>query len=436
MYDKSKILFLIVGTGNPNDPEGYKRLLRKAIDETGAGNVVLISSGESAKTAEEIKNNYVDKVRAYVAGLPEQGMEVDNVDKCYKFLDELFNDVIHKNGFTPEDIVVDFTHGTKVMSAALYAVGMRHNVSNFHYIKRNNDEKGNLIAGETIQKTDAAYARELEILKQCRILFKTWQFSAAKSLLSIKKPENDEQKELFSNIEKLADFYSEWDRMDYAAAERVALDINLPAFGFSATSAVRKWVKGLTFSFYEYDPKTCTMPTKEQLVQNAKTAINMMFDLYANGLRRLESGLFEDASIRAYRMAEMLGQIYMLLSGYKNDELSDSDANVRDFAQKNGLRRQEGNDFLPPIGRKKVIDFLRRIGKQKYADILKNAEELVEKRNNSILIHGFSACAKNESDIKEAFDFLLNQLKPLTGGEEWTAKLHTAMFMNNFKDNA
>ena len=157
-----------------------------------------------------------------------------------------------------------------------------------------------------------------------------------------------------------------------------------------------------------------------------------MFDLYANGLRRLEAEQFEDAAIRAYRMAEMLGQIFLFQSGYISNHMSSSDPTVSAFAENNRLKAKNG-DIYPPFGRKQVIKFLEHI-KHPNADFLRSIDGKVENiRNGSILIHGFSPRIEDAKALIEIFDALLNYLKRFLG-DEWQNNKDTAVFMNNFKD--
>ena len=454
---KEKVLLLIVGKGNENMPDypaSYLRLIKKSIDETCAGNIVLFPSGASKKNAEPILKDYEKKYQIRIEDLPGKNTEFD-ADQCYEFFEGQFRELF-KKGFRPENIIIDFTHGTKAMSAALYAIGMRYRVSDFHYIKRNNDKDGNLTEGETIQNFDASYARGLAILDQCKTLFKTWQFSAASTLISSEKP-SKKLKITFDRIKMLADFYAAWDRLDYKAAASNKLDFEIPGFDFAVDQAVRDWIdalakpimepekhktkkdkssfKALAKPIMEPDEECAEVLTQDQLNENARIAIDIMFDLYANGLRRLEAGQFEDAAIRAYRMAEMLGQIFLFQSGYISDHMSSSDPTVSAFAENNRLR-PKNRDIYPPFGRKQVIKFLEHI-KHPNADFLRSIDGRVESiRNESILIHGFSPRiedAKEQEDLRKIFDTLLYQLKNLSG-DEWQNKKDTALFMNNFKD--
>lgn len=434
MTDKSKVLFLIVGMGNKKDPkypESYLRLLRKAVDSTDAGNIVLLPSGSSKENAERIKTEYESSRTVFVQDLPERSMEFD-ADACYEFFESLFRSRF-REGFSAENFIIDFTHGTKAMSAALYAIGMRYRVSDFHYIRRNNDKDGNLIDGETVKNFDASYARGLSVLDQCKTLFKAWQFSAATALLSIEKPKKT-LKQTFEHVKMLADFYSAWDRLDYKTAAENCPVFEMPLFGFTTSSAVQNWIKTLAKPIVEPDEKNFEVLPQSVLNENAETALNMMIDLYANGLRRLEAGQYEDAGIRAYRIAEMMGQYYLFKAGYISNHMSSSDSTVHAFAENIHLRKNEKADIYPPFGRKQVIEFLDYIKHPKVEYLRSIDTKIADIRNNSILIHGYASRVKDIQDLKNIFNSLTEQLRQLSA-EEWLSKKNTALFMNNFKDN-
>lgn len=433
MTDKSKVLFLIVGMGNKKDPkypESYLRLLRKAVDSTDAGNIVLLPSGSSKENAERIKTEYESSRTVFVQDLPERSMEFD-ADACYEFFESLFRSRF-REGFSAENFIIDFTHGTKAMSAALYAIGMRYRVSDFHYIRRNNDKDGNLIDGETVKNFDASYARGLSVLDQCKTLFKAWQFSAATALLSIEKPKKT-LKQTFEHVKMLADFYSAWDRLDYKTAAENCPVFEMPLFGFATSSAVQNWIKTLAKPIVEPDEKNFEVLPQSVLNENAETALNMMLDLYANGLRRLEAGQYEDAGIRAYRIAEMMGQYYLFKAGYISNHMSSSDSTVHAFAENIHLRKNEKADIYPPFGRKQVIEFLDYIKHPKVEYLRSIDTKIADIRNKSILIHGYASRVKDIQDLKNIFNSLTEQLRQLSA-EEWLSKKNTALFMNNFKD--
>lgn len=434
-----KILFLIVGTGNFNNPVSYLKLLRKAIDHTDANNVVLIPSGKSLNNANAIKTEYDNSRAVTIELLPEKSIEFD-VDKCYEYFESLFQKLFQQ-GFRAENFIIDFTHGTKAMSAALYAIGMRYRVSDFHYIRRNNDANGNVIEGEELKTFDASYARCLSVLDQCKLLFENWQFSAVKSLLNAEKPSGKKMKKRFDDVKMLADFYAAWDRMDYAKAFELFPWLQIDGFRkFVPTDSVREWLNDLK------QPVTatgdCDSPlTDGQKQNNAALLGNLLVDLYANALRRIKSGALEDAGIRIYRIAEMIGQACLYEKGYVSNQMPSSDDAVRCFAQNNSIYTKNGTDVYE-FGRERAVEFLKKISTEgdKFYDtaniLAERNVEIRALRNTSVLIHGFSAKATSAEEMTNLLDALLKAVNLIYDRDIVKAKLQNAMFMNDFKDNS
>lgn len=440
--NNSKVLFLIVGTGNVKDsnyPLSYLRLLRKAVDNTDARNVVLIPSGKSLENAQSIKSKYDDSRTMTIERLPFATIEFD-VDKCYEYFEFLFQKLFQQ-GLRAENFIIDFTHGTKAMSAALYAIGMRYRVSDFHYIKRNNDANGNVIDGEELKTFDASYARCLSVLDQCKLLFENWQFSAAKSLLSVEKPFGKEMKKRFEHVKMLADFYAAWDRMDYAEASELFPMLQVDGFQkFIPTDAVREGLDDLKRPVAEAGDRDSPL-TDDQKQNNAALLGNLLIDLYANALRRIKSGALEDACIRIYRIAEMIGQACLFKKGYVSNQMPSADDTVRRFADDNGIHLKNGTDVYE-FGREKAVEFLKKISTEgdifyETANILAERNcEIRGLRNTSVLIHGFSAKATSAEAMTKLLEDLLKAANLIYGRDNVNAKLQTAMFMNNFKDNS
>ena len=440
MPDSKKVLFLIVGKGDlkkPDYPESYLKLLRKAIDETAAETVVLLPSGSSQENAELIKSEYEATHHVFIENLPPK-KEFD-ADECFKFFEDKFN-VLFKQGFRPENFTIDFTHGTKAMSAALYAIGMRYRVSDFHYIQRNNDKDGNLIEGETIKVFDASYARGLSVLDQCKTLFKSWQFSAAKTLLETERLPKI-LKNRVNNVKMLADFYSAWDRLDYKTAKAEMVYFSIEGFEkFCPYSGIENWLELLSEDVAQADDTQGEVLSDDMKNKNALILGNILIDLYANTLRRIESGALEDASIRVYRIAEMIGQALLFKKGYVSNQMPESDDKVRFFAENNNVYRKKNTDIYE-FGRKITAEFLKKISQEGdvFYDVasflIERNKEIESLRNTSILIHGFSAKASTAEKMKLLLNDLLSQIKLIFGKEDVEEKLNMALFMNKFKDN-
>lgn len=440
MYDCSKILFLIVGTGNTKEtgyPEPYLKLLRQAIESTNAQTVVLIPSGKSLSNAETIKAEYAGARDVQIENLPSVSMEFD-ADLCYEFFEKVFRKFF-KSGYKPEGFTIDFTHGTKAMSAALYAIGMRYRVSDFHYIKRNNDKEGNLVEGQTVRTFDASYARALALLDQCKVLFRAWQFVAVETLLNAEKP-SKKLKTVFERIKMLARFYSAWDRMGYAAAAQIFPLFQIDGFEkFIPPACVKEELEMLARPVAQTDDEN-ELP-EERMRENGGLLCDLLIDLYANAHRRIESGLLEDGGIRIYRIAEMLGQACLFRKGYVSDQMPARDDKVKFFAQNNGIFPKKCGD-LYLFGREKAAEFLLKKATSEddaehgvAAFLVERNEEIREMRNKSILIHGFSSKAGAAEKMKRLADDLLKQINCLYGVDNVGNKLKASLFMNKFKDN-
>ena len=437
---QKKVLFLNIGTATKgqnhgNEDEEYYASFKTAISDANCKHIVLISSVKSRDKAERLKTMYPEDYRFFDIHLNEDD-EYDT-GKCFKTIYKGFeslNEVIDISN----DSIVDTTHATGPMQSALLAAALYHDVLHIQYLKR----KGRPGAweGEEILHMDTSYPRMQSVFKQCRELFKSWQFSAAKSLFSAVNGIRIN----IDNVKTLADFYSAWDRLDYNAAFRICfapentpafsetLPEDIESFGFAATDAVREWIKALAKPVVEPDERKNVLLSTEQINDNAGTVLNIMFDLYANGLRRLEAQQYEDAGIRAYRIAEMMGQYYLFKEGYISNHMYFSNAEVRAFAENNGISPQNGSDLLRPFGRKQVISFLRHIHHPE-ADFLESLEADIERRNTSILIHGYSSSIDDVENLRNVFESLRRKLEKEVG-EEGKEKLGAALFMNNFKD--
>lgn len=437
-FDK-RVLFLVVGLSCNLDKKQYLDLVGKTIKESCSDTIYLLASKTSKERAEQIENAFRNSHEIVIVDC----CEAFDADKCYEEFEKIFSKVI-KSGVSPDNIVIDFTHGTKPMSVALYAIGMRYKVSDFQYIERNirKDEDVFNDGLEIVKTFDASYAKWLAIIDECKILFKNWQFGAIELLLSDKNKNSKIPSKLKKDIDcikNLALFYNAWDSLDYKKAFN-----NMPYYavvpqGFKAPTAKEiELIKVLSTAIKDKDNLT-----EDDLLQNKQIAINLMFDIYANGLRRLESGQWEDAGIRAYRMVELLGQIYLMDAGYMSDCLSMSDDKVYAYAENNKLLLSQ--DSLS-LNRKQVVKFLDYI-KYSKNDIeclnetkdfekkykMETIADKVKKRNKSILIHGYSVKidSTNPKALEDLFNEILDKLQKI---ENFNSKKEAALFMNKFKD--
>ena len=419
--NKEGVLFLVIGTGNKQDNHSaYTDVIIKAIIKAAAQTVVLIFSQNSISVnlVAEIKERCSSDYDIRQKQLPVSNMEY-HADACYEWFDDLVKRYASKH------IIVDITHGTKAMSAALYAVALHYNITDFQYVVKKADADGNFIDGaEIIEQFDASYARWQNILKQCRTLFASRQYGAVKDILSCEKPPK-KLKGIIDRCGILSDFCSAWDRFDYNTAAKNVVEISIPELHYEYDAKIKETLEYLTKDISEYNDR------KKDFEQNINISIYLMFDLYANGLRRLDNEQYEDAAIRAYRMAELLGQIHLMKAGYMSDFMPISDKNVSEFAAVSGWKTLKNSDYYK-IGRKEVINFLHYMSYDSaVVKYLIDTEKKVEQRNTSVLIHGYSAKAKSKESLKSIFDGLIRQTKFFISEEDFNQRMKTSLFLNN-----
>ena len=426
----NRVLFLVVGLSHDLDKKQYLDLVRKTINESCADTIYLLASKTSKERAEQIEEAFRNSHKIMIVDC----CEAFDADKCYEEFDKIFCKVI-KSGVSPDNIVIDFTHGTKPMSVALYAVGMRYKISDFQYMERNrrNDEEGFNDGQEIVKTFDASYAKWLSIIDECKVLFKNWQFSAIEILLSNQKI-SKKLKGKIDQIKYLANFYSAWDRLNYKLAMMYYPEFEIDEFAVPGAD-VKCLLNSLNEEMKEPDDKNGEILSDNDLLRNKKLAVNLMFDIYANGLRRLENGQLEDAGIRVYKMAELLGQIYLFDAGYMSNHMSASDEYVRRFAESKKWAGPK-DDVYKPFGRKDVLEFLDFIGYSHLkVEFLKQIEnDITRLRNQSILIHGYVAQANDGEAIKNLFEKIIIRLSSLSFVEDFASKKEAALFMNKFKE--
>ena len=295
---KEKVLLLVVGTGAEHKSRSaYMSVIIKAITKAAAQTVVLIFSQNnvSVSLVAEIKEKCGSDYDIRQEQFSVANMEF-HADACYEWFDNLVKQYASKH------IIADITHGTKAMSAALYAVALHYNITDFQYVVKKVDDVGNFIEGaEIIEQFDASYARWQNILKQCRTLFASRQYRAVKEILSDEKPPK-KLKRLVEMCKILSDFCSAWDRFDYVTAHTNIIPVPIPEVNYKYDEKIMETLELLTKDLITYNYEGGHTLTTKDFEQNINTALYLMFDLYANGLRRLDNAQYEDANIRAYSL--------------------------------------------------------------------------------------------------------------------------------------
>lgn len=115
--NSEKVLVLTVGTGDIDNPEAtLLDPMRKSVEDGEWDRIVLLPSRTTEESAQTLQGRIANPA-VEIDVLPESGQE-NNADVCFGHFDTVLARLIG-SGFKPSNIVVDFTRGTKAMSAAL-----------------------------------------------------------------------------------------------------------------------------------------------------------------------------------------------------------------------------------------------------------------------------------------------------------------------------
>ena len=398
--NSKKALVLTVGTGNVDDIERTLLVpVLKSVEDGKWERVVLLPSLITEDAARILKER-ISSSAVELKSLPELNQEND-ADSCFGHFDDVLAGLID-DGFEPNDIQVDFTRGTKAMSAALVLAAVGRGIQVLRYVySEQRDERGMVVPDtEKVGQVRTSRATTRRLLDQAKEFMRQGDFSAVISLLPApERPFFDLRiPEVFrpecTALRAAAQIYAAWDRLAYKAAAQVLAQIGPPAAkagSFALTPEMRKWLH-------------CLMEMPEQNDHKAMAIYlrRLAGDLLANAERRIRDSHLEDALLRAYRVLELIGQIRLFNRGYNSSALPPDDETIQAVRKK--LKKKKSKDFDPDnktgkltASRLQVARLLKELGDpfgQKLSNFDKEYQELqVRHRNDSVLVHGFTATA-------------------------------------------
>ncbi len=430
------ILLWTVGTGNIDElRDTLLDPLKKSIRKGEWSRVILLPSQltkeNAMKLCEEVQDVPID-----IRELPQPGAE-DDADACFAHFDEILAS-LRAQGLPPERLLVDFTRGTKAMSAALVLAAIRHDLPQLRYISGGKrDERGMVVPGtEIVAEVRTTIATARKRLDDAYAFFRHGNFAAVLDTLPAPGQLPDPQwprdlSDLASWVRTQAAFHAAWDRLDYQGAQKIDLSayraVPSPWDTFLPPPAVRDWVTTLAQSLPEVNRDRA-----------AKLRL-LVADLLANGERRLRDHQYEDAIIRGYRVLELIGQIRLFEHDLASDLLPPEHAVVKAFQEelladkKQQPLTEKGGKYQ--ASREQVARLLKRLGDPLAKPLLRlgnRAEGQVKfsRRNYSIWIHGFEAIAGSDPDPIRVLFAELEQLLIQDGGTVAKERLQLARWLD------
>ena len=426
MTEKGRVLIMTVGTGDVDRvEETLFTPLRKSIATEDWARVVLLPSRVTEQFARALQG-HIDGAEVDVAPLPA-GDEND-ADAAYAHFDQVLATVLE--GSAPEDVVVDFTRGTKAMSAALVLAATRRAVPRLRYITGRRDRRGMVEPGSEqvreIRTTAVDGHRRLDLAREH---VRRGAFAAVTNALPdpdapLARLYPDDFLHAARAVRTTARFYAAWDRLDYAGAAKVAVG-EPPSEEWRRywpASEVRGWLDALARA-----------PECSGHGAMAAWLRRLAVDLLANGERRVRQGQHEDALVRAYRLLELIGQARLFDHGLDSANLARDHDAVRAVQRESEKKKRapfsEGPHGELQASRFQVGRLLRHCADPLAAMLLRFADETLLKptlRNNSVLVHGFVARAPDDPELLRRLFRELEALARQDGGDAVAGRLRIA----------
>ena len=394
--NQKNVLVLTVGTGNIEKiEESLLRPLRKSVQQGTWSKVILLPSTVTENFAEQLTKQF-PSLPIRVACLPKSGMEND-ADKCFGYFDKILEELLAE-GYANGNITVDFTRGTKAMSAALVLAAVRQDIPSLRYIHGQRDNHGTVIPGtENIYSLSTTLATARRQLDTAINLMRSGNFAAVLELIPEEPNQFTEKfpkefREQAGALRRKAYFYAAWDRLDYKEAKNRAENV-LSKDGRISNQAA--WICDLA-----------NEPDRDKYITMAQWLQNVSCDLLENGRRRISDRHFEDALLRGYRVLELIGQFLLFEREMDSANIDPDIPAVQKLKAKltksgsHGFGQDKNGRLQAP--RKLVARLLKELGVPLAKNLLsfdqKNIGVKAGQRNHSILIHGFATTSGSDDD--------------------------------------
>lgn len=205
-------------------------------------------------------------------------------------------------------VVVDFTGGTKCMSAAIGIQASRWPCV-FSYVggnERTKDGVGVVVSGaeKIVHQANPWDALGYQAVEEFVVLFDQHAFLAAANIAAVtmKRVSRPDRRRELSSLEQLAKALDEWDRFDHTTSKSRLESVSKSANDLRA-------VLGATRGDRVLAGAAQLVTHLGQLGQAPPPSRHHVLDLLANAKRRKDEGRFDDAVARLYRALEAIAQV-------------------------------------------------------------------------------------------------------------------------------
>ena len=365
-----KTLVISVGTGtkpSKQTVDSLAKALTQSVDRHRPDKVLFVVTRESEEITlpiilKNIKNYAYEKIRVD---------NPDNIQQIYETLHPKIRQIREES----DSMVIDYTSGTKAMTAALAMLATLYEANELSYIsgKRVN---GIVQPGtEQVISIRPYFATAEQKIKTAIQFFNKAQYEAATAILTeIQKTIKDPAiLNRTAPLLKLGKTYALWDKFQHQKAFKILKKIDMPEL------AKNKQFLGQLVN---------------RLTRNDEPEPYLIADLICNAERRgKEQQKFDDAVARLYRTIELIAQ-YKLKRQYNiNPSKAETSKIPKELLEKWSIPKKTETIKL---SLERDYELLKALGDklgQKYEED-KQLKNLLSKRNMSILAHGLEPVNK------------------------------------------
>jgi CRISPR-associated protein (TIGR02710 family) len=400
-YANPTILLMTLG-GSPEP-------LKKSIETNRPERVIFLASHDSVSLAGEVFKGLEKKPSAAYEITEDPNL----LYECYKAARRCVNRIKKTDAF-PENIMVDYTGGTKVMTAALIlaTVGLKYRFSYVGGDRRNKNGVGTVVDGheKMFEEMSPWSIFSEEERRQVVTLFNRRRFSSAVEIIDM-AGEHElpiQIRNYFGFIKPLAQGFLKWDQFEHKTALRF-LDKGISLLKEYVHAYPDKALESF-LSRLEFCEKHLEAVVVSTNGLKKKPPV-LIDDLLNNARRKISDKRYDDAAARIYRALELYGQIlFEEAAGCTNDKVKPEiipEALKEEFVRK---YRDSHTRYLklPLTATFKYLQIKGHEAGIRFFQREKEIKNVQSNRNSSILAHGIKPVTENaiKSIFKTVTDFV------------------------------
>ncbi len=307
-------------------------------------------------------------------------------------------------GIPADEVLVDYTGGTKTMTAAL-ALATIGNGSAFSYIggkSRTKNGLGVVVSGAEVVHQGVSPWRifAVEEKKRVGLFVADYQYDAAVAVMQA-MPESvmPSEREIGSGLTLVLQAYQAWDAFRHGdAVQKLTQGMKVlePCCRVGASESILPFV-------VQCRENLAILSRMQGLTHNFKDPHELLLlDLVSNADRQMRQGKHDDAAARLYRALEMAGQIeFKKVFGCDTGMVpikSIPEALQDDYARRYANPEKSGFVQIPLYAVFQALSTADNQMGKRYMENREHFDKLLFARNHSILAHGVNPVSRETAE--------------------------------------